>query len=157
MRTRGIFRRWLEAACAGALLCASGCQDAGVAHYQKARDQYRALLEQSKRPSDPAFDPVIRELAQVPSGSKVYADAQRMLKPLEAARQTPPPEKPLMNHVPTTAEPPDVAAQRERCIEITQRLGEAQDAKTREREQNSLKVCQLELEKAEESHHSDNP
>jgi hypothetical protein len=157
MRTRRTFGRWLGAACAGALLFSSGCKDAGVAHYQKARDQYRALLEQSKRPSDPAFDPVIRELSQVPPKSKVYADAQRMLKPLEAARQTPPPVKPLVEQAPAAPEPPDVAAQRQHCIELSQRLGEAQDAKAREVAVNSLKVCQLELEKAQESHHSDNP
>jgi|GEM_PF-2925596 len=157
MRTRGFHRHWLGVACAGALLASSGCKDAGVAHYQKARDQYRALLEQSKRPSDPAFDPVIQELLQVPPRSTAYADAQRMLKPLQAARQTPPPVKPLVEQAPAASEPPDVAAKRQHCIELSQQLGEAKDAKARQVAENSLKVCQLELEKVQESHHSDNP
>lgn len=150
-------RRWLGAALAGALLFASGCEDAGEAHYQKAKDQYRALVEQSKRPTDKAFDPVIQELEQVPAKSKFYADAQRMLRPLNEARATPPPVKPLVEQVPAASEEPDVAAKREHCIELSQRLGEAKDANARKVAESSLKVCQLELAQLQESHHSDNP
>ena len=82
MQTRGFHRHWLGVACAGALLASSGCKDAGVAHYQKARDQYRALLEQSKRPSDPAFDPVIQvlrpisPLAWLPLGLVIFRQSE---------------------------------------------------------------------------------
>lgn len=147
----------LIAAAALAPLGLSGCKDRGAEHYQKARAQYQALLEQAKRPTDKAFDPVIRELSQVSASSAAYPEAQRMLKALEAARQTPPPPKPLVTHAPSAPEPADVAAQREKCIEISQQLGEAKDPAARARLGNALKVCQLELERAQESHHSDNP
>jgi hypothetical protein len=147
-------KRWVALALGLSLF---GCKDAGKAHYEKARTQYRALMDQSKRPTDPAFDPVISELKQVPEGSAAYADAQRLLRPLEAARAMPPPPKPLVNRAPAEAEPADVAAQRQKCIELSQKLGQAKDAKARETLEGALRVCQLELEKAQESHHSDNP
>lgn len=152
----GWSRRW-GALGLGAALLLVGCKDEGKAHYQKARAAYRALMDQSKLPTDPAFDAVISELKQVPEDSAAYADAQKLLGPLEAARAMPPPPKPLVNRAPPEAEPADVAAQREKCIELSQRLGEAKDEKARQTLEGALRVCRVELEKAQESHHPETP
>lgn len=149
--------RWWGALGLALGLFLGGCKDPGKAHYQKARTEYRALMDQSKLPTDPAFDMVISELKQVPQGSDAYADAQKLLAPLEAARAMPPPPRPLVNRAPAEAEPADVAAQRQKCIELSQKLGEAKDPKARKTLEGALEVCQVELEKAQESHHSDNP
>jgi hypothetical protein len=140
------------------LLCASGCKDEGQAHYAKARAQYQTLLEQMKRPTDPAFDPVVAELKQVEKGSSAYQKAQTMLGAIERARAEPRPPMPLAVHPSAPAgEPADVAAQREACILLSQKLGETREPQARAKVEAALKDCQMKLEKVVESHHSDNP
>lgn len=145
------------ACAAAAVLFLAGCKDAGRDHYNNARAQYQDLLEHSKLPTDPAFDPVVKELEQVKKGSSVYGKAQEMLGAIQRARANPRPPMPLVVRPGTSDEPADVATQRAKCIQLSQKLGETMDAKQREQVSAELHACQIDLEKAQESHHSDNP
>lgn len=68
------------------LLLLASCRDEGAEAYARAQLQYQTLLGQFARPEDPRFDAVLADLKQVPSSSKHFASAQKMLHGIEAGR-----------------------------------------------------------------------
>ena len=131
--------------------CLCGCKPSGEEHYLHARARYQALVDQSVRPTDPLFDPVIQELAQVTPDAKDYATAQRMLKALRESR-VPPPTAPLaVSGLKEVTDSPDVIAQRQACEALAKQLGAA-DAGARPRLSAALDDCQKKVHALEEAH-----
>ncbi len=68
------------------VLLLASCRDEAAEAFARAELQHRALIEQAARPEDPRFDPVLLELRKVPSSSKHFAGAQKLIHGIEAGR-----------------------------------------------------------------------
>ncbi len=100
----------------------TACRDGGELHYEQARRLHAQLVSKAEHPSSPAFDAVLAELAQVPSDSKRFAEAQRLRSAIEAVRA--PVRRPLaVAHHDEASLPPMVAAQVRECAALAQMVG----------------------------------
>ncbi|MHB8877115.1 MAG: hypothetical protein ACYC8T_25750 [Myxococcaceae bacterium] len=130
----------------------AGCRDEGAKHYRAGYSRYQELVTAGRAPTDPAFDEVLRELAQVPPGSKEHANAQALKDRIGRAR-APRLERPLVTPYGSFAEDPEVGQKRAECEGLARQLGAAPAA-----EQQRLRVkvlrCQTEQHEIEELRHS---
>lgn len=69
------------------ILLFGSCRDEGAEAWARAEMQHQALIAEGARPEDPRFDTVVRELEKVPAGSKHAANAQKLLRAIEAGRK----------------------------------------------------------------------
>ena len=116
---------------------ASPSADVGMTTYREAEGQYRALVLEGVSPRDPRFDGVKAKLREVPEGSKAHADAQGLLRRLEAPFALP--ERPLAT--------PSLADDEAPCEPLAQALGKATEAAERERILTALRDCRAKEEK----------
>jgi hypothetical protein len=134
-------------------LCALGlvaCHRVPEDPYPKARAQYEQLVLSGARPTDPRFDPVVKELEQVPATSPNRPEAEKLLAAIHAGRGTLPP-KPLAVPGGEPNESPDITAQRQACEALAKRLGTA-DGGMRERLVKAIDDCQKKIHQLEEAH-----
>ncbi|HLL55151.1 MAG TPA: hypothetical protein VK447_16465 [Myxococcaceae bacterium] len=130
-----------------ALGLAPGCADKGKEQYSQAYERYQALVVQGKRPSDPAFDEVLKALEAVPKSSAASGKARALHASIQRSRQRLAP-RPLANE-PGSPESPDrdaaVVAKEAECVKVAEELGVAKP-EAREAVLGRLQVCKRELE-----------
>ena len=68
------------------LVLFASCRDEAAEAFVRAELQHRALIGQSIRPEDPRFDVVLEELQKVPSTSRHFGPAQKLIRGIEAGR-----------------------------------------------------------------------
>ncbi len=110
-------------ALAALVLCvAPACRDGGELHYEQARRLQAEIISKGERPSSPAYDAVLAELAKVPAGSKRFDDAVRMKAAIDTVRA--PVRRPLaVAHRDDSTLPPEVAAQARACARLAEMIG----------------------------------
>jgi hypothetical protein len=130
-----------------ALGFAPGCADKGKEQYSQAYERYQALVVQGKRPTDPAFDEVLKALEAVPKSSAASGKARSLHESIQRSRQRLAP-RPLANE-PGSAELPDrdpaIVAKEAECAKLAGELGAA-GPDGRESVVARLQVCKRELE-----------
>ncbi len=117
--------------------------DPGVKTYQQAESEYRTLVLDGVSPRDPRFEGVRARLNEVPADSKAHAQAQELLRRLEAPARMP--ERPLAV--------PRLADEESPCEPLAQALGQATEAGERERIVTALRDCRAKEEKRKAHSH----
>lgn len=133
-------------------LAGAGCRcrggDGGAEAYARASARAEALLRAGTAPADPAYDPVLRELESVPSGSRFSPAAQALRERLLRARSLAPP--PLAQTVP--GEEAALAKKEAECVALAQALGRA-DAGERAAVRQKLDACRAAVARYREQRH----
>lgn len=130
------------------LLCACDESPKKVAH---AKAAYQALIDQGALPSDPRFEPVLKELAEVKPNEAGYASAQKLSQAIAHARG-PAVKAPLATG--GTTGDADLDALKVKCAALASQVGPlegaAREAKLREVEACKQEVIALDLKKEHE-------
>ncbi len=125
------------------VLCS--CRDEAAEAFVRAELQHKALIEKAARPEDPRFDGVILDLQRVPVSSKHFAQAQKLLKSIDAGRgqrvRTP------LALAGNGRRPPRLEAQLAACARLAQLAGA--DGGVDHRTMVALEACRREAEKME--------
>lgn len=133
-----------------AVLLLASCKDEGERAYQHAKAAHLALVEQGARPSAAAFDEVIAELDSVPTGSKRYADAQRLKGAIENARHHV--RRPLATvHSNESDLPEGVRAQTRACAALAELLG--RDGGATPAVVKALDDCRRRIDRVDRAYH----
>ena len=126
-------------------LLLSSCRDEAAEALARAQLQHRALIEQAARPDDQRFETVILNLQRVPVSSRHFAQAQRLLKSIDAGRR---------QRVRTPLalggngrRPPRLEAQLAACARLAEIAGS--DSGVDHRALVALETCRHEAEKME--------
>jgi hypothetical protein len=141
----------LSLALAGMMVVSSGCRcrgdDGGVA-YARAKERSEALLRTGTPPSDPAFDPILRDLESVPFESRFHAPATTLREALMRARSLAP--RPLVEGTPS--EDTALAKKQAECVSLAQAMGRA-DAGERGELARKLEACRTAIDRYREQQH----
>ena len=127
------------------VLLLAGCRDRGAEAWARAQLEYRHLLDQSALPTDPRFDAVLTQLAQVPAESRHSAEARRLEASIEAGRR-PTVRTPLALGA-KDGRNPELAAQLAACARLAELSGA--DGGMNRRALEALEDCRKKAEKLE--------
>jgi hypothetical protein len=138
----------LLALAAGGCRCRGGGDGDGAEAYARGQARAEALLRQGVPPTDPAYDPVLKDLDSVPSDSRFYPAAKDLLDRLRGARALAPP--PLAQRTPGEEEA--LAKKEAECVALAQALGRA-DAGERQAISGELDACRADVARYRERRH----
>jgi hypothetical protein len=127
------------------LLLFTSCRDEAAETFARAELAHHALLAQAARPEDPRFDAVIGDLRSVPSSSKHFTSAQKLIQAIEAGRRHP--VRTPLALAANGRRPPQLEAQLAACARLAAMAGA--DGGVDQRVMVALEACRLSAEKME--------